>query len=63
MISNFDDLVSVKGLKIAHLNIRSLPAKIDQLRILLLNEPVDIMCITETWTNSNHTPALLNIPG
>ena len=21
------------------------------------------MCITETWTNSNHTPALLNIPG
>ena len=53
----------IKGLKIAHLNVRSLIDKIDCIRIMLADEPIDIFCLSETWATANHTTQLLNVDG
>lgn len=37
------------GLKIGHLNIRSLPKHIDELKILLHDNPFHITCLNETY--------------
>ena len=39
---------NIKGLKICHLNIRSLPAHIDELRLILDEYPFDILSLNET---------------
>ena len=41
------------GLKIGHLNIRSLPKYLDDLRIFLRDNPFDVICLNETWLNSS----------
>ena len=38
-----------KGLHFIHLNIRSLPPKLDELRIIARNTRAACICITETW--------------
>ncbi len=42
-----------KGFTIAHLNIRSLRGKVDHLRILLNQNNIDVLCLTETWLNDS----------
>ena len=37
------------GLKVAHLNVRSLAPKILHLRILLTEHKIDVFAISETW--------------
>lgn len=51
------------GLKISHLNIRSLPAHFDEFRILMHDNPFDIMCLTETWLNSSDSNDEIHIDG
>ena len=51
------------GLKIGHLNIRSLPKHLDELKILLQDNPFDLLCLNETWLNSTWTDAELQIEG
>jgi len=41
-----------KGLKIFHLNIRSLMSKIDLLRAWASHHKPDIIIVTETWLHS-----------
>ena len=62
-LTNFDALGSTKGLKLIHLNIRSLLPKIDQLRSALLNNPVDIITLSETWLNAKLDSTVIAIPG
>ena len=62
-LTNFEDLGAIKGLKLIHLNIRSLLPKIDQLRVALLNNPVDIITLSETWLNPKLDSAVVAIPG
>ena len=50
-------------LKIAHLNIRSLPKHLDEFRILMQDNPFDVMCLTETWLNSKWSDSELHIDG
>ena len=52
-----------KGLKIVHLNIRSLLPKIDQIRLLLYNSKIDIITLSKTWLNPMLDSALIAIPG
>ena len=52
-----------KGLKIAHLNIQSLRNKIDHLNILLHDNNIDILCITETWLTNEIDDSEISIPG
>lgn len=51
----------IKGLKIIHLNIRSLVRKIDLLRVWVdLNKP-DIITLSETWLNSSVSDNEINL--
>ena len=49
------------GLKIGHLNIRSLPKHLDELRIFLRENPFDVFCLNETWLNSSWRDGELTI--
>ena len=42
--------------------MRSVINKIDQLRVIVCDSKPDLICLCETWTNSEHTSAFLNIP-
>ena len=43
----------MKGLKIACLNINSLSKHIDELRVVMLNNPLDILAINESKINES----------
>ena len=51
------------GLKIAHLNIRSLPKHLDGFKILMADNPFDVVCLSETWLNSTWSDTELHIDG
>ena len=51
------------GLKIAHLNIQSLPKHLDEFKILMADNPFDVMCLSETWQNSTWSDNKLHIDG
>ena len=42
-----------KGLHIIHLNIRSLPSKIDLLKAWIANNKPSVLTLCETWLHSN----------
>ena len=50
-----------RGIKFSHLNIHSLIYKIDELKILLSNNPFDIICLNETLCDSSIPDSELNI--
>jgi hypothetical protein len=56
-------LDTLKGFRIAHLNITSLPKYIDQLRTYLVNKPVDIFTINETRLDESINDVEVNIEG
>lgn len=58
-----DTTYDQKGLKIVHLNVRSLLPKIESINIWLSNLPVDILMISETWFNPDIDCALTNLNG
>ena len=60
--NNFEFPVD-KGIKIAHLNIRSLRNKVIDLQQLLINNPYDILCLSETWLDEDITDNMITIPG
>ena len=62
-LNDFDELGRLKGIKIVHLNIRSIWKKIDQLRLLLQNSKIDIITISETWLSEKMNSSLLQIEG
>ena len=51
------------GLKIAHINVRSLFPKIDEIRFLLNNTNLDILCISEAWLDNTITDAQVKVDG
>ena len=62
-ISSFKDLSQRKGVKIVHLNIRSLLPKIDQLRQILVEAKIDIITLSETWLKPEIDTQLVEIDG
>ena len=58
--NKFDTL---KGFRIAHLNITSIPKYIEQLRLYLLNKPVDVFTINETRLDESIGNVEVNIQG
>ncbi len=52
---------SIKGLKVIHLNIRSLASKIDSLRVWVALYKPHIITISETWLHSNIQDAEMHI--
>lgn len=56
-------VLKTRGLKIAHLNIRSLPNKIDELRLFLQRcRGIGILTLNEKWLNER-LPTDVAIPG
>ena len=51
------------GLKIAHLNIRSLPKHLDEFKIFMTVNPLNVICLSETWLNSTWSDNALHIDG
>ena len=58
-----DELRGKPGFKIAHLNVRSLTSKVNQLRLDLPRSKLDVMTISETWLTCNIEDRLTTIPG
>ena len=56
---------NVKGLNITHLNIHYLRVypKLDQLKLLVLEQTIDIFCLCETFLNSEFSENESLIPG
>ena len=52
-----------QGLSVAHFNARSIPAHIDDIRVLTDNYNYDIIIVTETWLFSSASFNLFNLPG
>ena len=56
-------LDTLKGFRIAHLNITSIPKYIEQLRLYLSNKPVDVFTINETRLDESISNVEVNIQG
>ena len=63
IIESLEQLSMMKGIKMVHLNIRSLFKKIDQLRILLHDSDIDFFTVLETWLKPHIHSQSLQIPG
>ena len=59
----FEELGKRKGFKLAHLNVRSLVKKFDQVRLLLLDSAIDVFTISETWLKQNLADGLFGLDG
>ena len=57
------DLEKCKGIKLLHLNVRSILKKVDQLRLYFENSKIDIITISETWAKRFMDSQLLGIRG
>ena len=62
-VNSFDDLKAIKGLKLVHLNTRSIVKKIDQLRLLLSDSKIDVLTISESWMRGHLHSDLVGIEG
>ena len=49
---SFKPWFSEKGLKIVHLNVHYLYPKLDEIKIILANQNIDILCLSETFLNN-----------
>ena len=61
--TNDTSINSRKGRTIAHLNIRSLLPKLDELGHTMSQNCIDIMTISETWLHQNIENDIIQIPG
>ena len=59
--TNCNDLLLRKGVKMVHINTRSLFRKIDQLRDSFIG--FDIICVSETWLTPSIPDVAVSIPG
>ena len=55
--------LNVRGLKISHLNTRSILPKIDTLRLLVKDNPFDVFSSSETWLKPSILDSEVAIPG
>ena len=46
---------------IKHINAQSLITKLDEIKLLIENEDLDILCISETWLEPNILDDLISI--
>ena len=52
-----------KGLKVGHLNVRSLYNKYDEIMSILTQSQLGILCLNETWLDNTITNSQIHIPG
>ena len=62
-VRNEFDFPSKRGLRISHLNVRSIIYKMDSIRLMLKDKPFDVFSVSETWLNSDIPDSELAIEG
>ena len=62
-INSFAELNEAKGFKLAHLNIRSIIKKIDQVRLCLQDAKLDVFSVSETWMRPHLGTQLVELQG
>ena len=61
---SLDHIKMTRGLKVAHLNIRSLRNKIDSLRLEGLDsKTIDVLTLSETWLDDSIHDSEISLPG
>lgn len=60
-LNNFNEYNSAKGLKLIHLNTRSLVKKISEIKIKLNEFKPEIFAITESWLTQQHFDCEYNV--
>ena len=60
LMTELDKLKSAKGLKLCHLNIRSILSKIDQFKLQFDTSVLDVISISETWLTENNCSSILS---
>ncbi len=63
MYSTLTDVAGLKGITVAHINIRSVFGKLEEIIRILHTGDIDVLCITETWLNRYVNDAMLSIDG
>ena len=61
--SDLDELNSIKGFKLLHLNVRSIMKKIDQLKTMFFESKLDVLSISETWLKPCLNSKLVDLKG
>ena len=56
-------LSTVKGLRIFHLNVRSLVSKIDEMRVFCETHRPHVLSLNETWLDSSISDSEIQLPG
>lgn len=59
----WDSRFKPKGILCVHLNIRSIKLNSDQVRHLLTDSNIDLLCLSETWLKETSPSAIISIPG
>ena len=62
-INNINFLPSLKGFRVGHINLASLTKHIDELKIYLEKEPLDILSINESRLDETIITDFVNVPG
>lgn len=57
------DLLNAKEFVAAHINCCSLFPKIDYLRHLMYDNPLDVLCMSETWLKADIPDSMVNLIG
>ena len=61
---NIQDIRNTRGLKIGHLNVRSLRNKVDMVRLELTKESCfDVLTLSETWLDASVSNSEVHMPG
>ena len=59
----YESLPKMRGFKVGHLNTRSIRNKMDDVRLLLIQNKFDVLTISESWLNSPVIDSVVSIPG
>ena len=61
--SSYPAIPSMRGFKLAALNVRDLAKHIDEVRVLLADNPIDVLALNETWLNPTISDENVEISG
>ena len=59
--NTIEALSKLKGFKLLHMNVRSLPKKIDQIRLMLHDSNLDVITLSETWLTDSVNSKTVNL--
>ena len=62
-VTRSTSLPTIRGSKIFHLNVRSITHKMDSIRLLLKDNNLDVLTVSETWLSPKVTDPEMTFPG